>query len=405
MAKSPLFKLPVNLPRFGIPLAWLQLKREKVRLVVAISGFSFAVLLIFLQLGFLNALFASVVRFHRGLNADIVLISPRYVALTSFASFSDRRLYQALGFANVESVTPVYVGFAQWTNPQTQATRAILVYGVDPEAKAFNLPEVERNIAQTRLADTYLFDETSKLDYGPIAETFLQGKPVQTELSIAYGLGRRAIKVGGLFRMGTSFAADGNLITSQTNFLRLFGSRAQIDGLVEVGLIRLKAGADRKRTLADLRTALPRDVRVLTKAEFIAFEQSFWGTIAPVGLLFNVGSIIGVIVGSGIVAQILYTDVSVHLPEYATLKAMGFTNRYLLTVVFQEALILAVLGYIPGLVISWAIYWAITAATGLPVNMDLDRIVFVFSLTLLMALISGGIAVRKLKYADPADIF
>jgi putative ABC transport system permease protein len=106
-----------------------------------------------------------------------------------------------------------------------------------------------------------------------------------------------------------------------------------------------------------------------------------------------------------IVYQILYTDVSDHLAEYATLKAMGYKSRFLYSVVLQEAFILAVLGFIPGFALCLGLYKLVRDGTALPMFMTWDRIITVFFLTLIMCIVSGVIAMRRVQAADPADIF
>lgn len=384
---------------FAIPLAWLQLKREKVRLLVALAGIGFAVILMFIQFGFQDALFDSAVSLHRNIEGDVFLISPQSTALIAMEQFPQRRLYQALGVSGVESVSPLYLGFATWRNPTNRKTRQILVIGFEPDNPIFNQTIVS-NLAPIRLPDTVLFDRASREEFGPIGELFDQQKVVTTELS-----GRR-VTVGGLFKLGASFGADGNLITSDINFLRLFGQRKI--GQLDVGVIRLKPGADREQVLNRLEATLQestKDVRVLSKEGFVEFERSYWASSTAIGFIFTLGAAIGFVVGTVIVYQILYTDVSDHLAEYATLKAMGYRNLYLLSVVFQEAFILAIMGYIPGLLFSTGLYNLTRNATSLPIFMTAQRSLMVFCLTVIMCMVSGAIAVRRVQDADPADIF
>lgn len=380
-----------------IPLAWLQLSREKVRLFVAIAGISFADILMFMQLGFRDALFESNVTLHNNLKGDIFLISPQSTATIAMKSFPQRRLYQALGFEGVQSISPLYMDFGLWKNPQTRATRAIMVLGFNPAHPVLELPGVNHNLRQIKLEDGVLFDETSRAEYGSIAQLFRQKQEVTTELE------ERRIRVVGLFSLGASFAADGNIVTSDLNFLRIFPRRDK--GLIDIGIVHLKSGANLQNVLRDMRQELPNDVKILSKQDFINFEKNYWQTSTAIGFVFTLGTIMGFVVGTVIVYQILYTDVSDHLPEYATLKAMGYTHRYLLKVVFQEALILAVLGYIPGMVIASGLYGLTKAATRLPMMMTLSKTVTILILTIIMCCVSGAIAVRKLKAADPADIF
>jgi putative ABC transport system permease protein len=206
-----------------------------------------------------------------------------------------------------------------------------------------------------------------------------------------------------MFTLGASFGADGNLITSDVNFLRIFSSRQK--GLIDIGLIRLKPGANANAVAEDLRKYIPKEINVLTKQEFIDFERNYWASSTAIGFIFTLGTIMGFIVGTVIVYQILYTEVSDHLSEYATLKAIGYTHNYLLTVILQEAFMLAVLGYLPGLVFALLMYQRAREATLLPVFMSFDRATTVLILTIIMCFVSGAIAVRKLRSADPADIF
>jgi putative ABC transport system permease protein len=381
-----------------IPLAWLQIKWEKTRLAVALAGIAFADILMFMQLGFRDSLYYSNVRFHNSLQGDIVLISPQSSALLSLKPFSQRRLYRALDLPAVQSVHPIYLDYTSWKNPVTGIPRNLLVVGINPVHKnILKIPGLQENLDKIKMPDIVLFDQSSRQEYGPIATEFLQGKNVTAEVQ------RRLIKVGGLFTLGASFGADGNLITSDINFLRIFPNRQQ--GLINIGLIKIKPRADVETVVKDLRNYLPLDVKVLTKQEFIDKERHFWASGTAIGFIFTLGTIMGFIVGTVIVYQILYTEVADHLVEYATLKAIGYPHKYFLIVIFQEALILAFLGYLPGFAFALFLYQKAREATLLPVFMSFERAIQVLILTIFMCFISGAIAIRKLRAAEPADIF
>ncbi|MBF2006091.1 ABC transporter permease DevC [Chlorogloeopsis fritschii PCC 9212] len=380
-----------------LPLAWLQLKREKTRLAVALAGIAFADILMFMQLGFRDSLYYSNVRFHNSLQGDIVLLSPQSSALLSLKPFSQRRLYRALDLPAVKSVHPIYLDYTSWKNPVTGIPRNLLVVGINPTSNILNIPGLEQNLDSIKIPDVVLYDRASRQEYGPIVAEFAQGKIVTAEVQ------RRLIKVGGLFTLGASFGADGNLITSDVNFLRLFPIRQK--GLISIGLIRLKPGANVEAVAKDLRKYLQQDVKVLTKQEFIDKERQFWASSTAIGFIFTLGTIMGFIVGTVIVYQILYTEVADHLVEYATLKAIGYAQKYFLVVILQEALILAILGYLPGFAFALFLYQKAREATLLPVFMSFARAIQVLLLTIIMCFISGAIAVRKLRSADPADIF
>ncbi|MFP5271593.1 ABC transporter permease DevC [Coleofasciculus sp.] len=380
-----------------IPLPWLQLTYKKMRFFVALMGIGFAVMLMFLQLGLRDALFDSAVRLHRSLEADIILLSPLSTASIAMESFSQRHLYKALGYAGVESVSSVYVDFAVWKNLKARRARLIFVIGINPTDQVLNLPGVQQNINQIKREDVALFDQASRPEFGPIAQEFNQGETVIAEVR-----GHR-LKIGGLFQLGTSFGTDGNLIMSDYTFLRVFNNR--VDGLIDIGLIKLNPKANPNRVLNQLKRSLSDGVKVFSKQEYIEFEKNYWNTSTAIGFIFDLGAVVGFTVGTVIVYQILYADVSDHLSEYATLKAIGYTHNYLLKVVFQEALILASFGYIPGLAISLGLYSLVKSATLLPIAMNLSRAAFVLGLTTLMCVISGAIAMQKLRDADPVNSF
>jgi putative ABC transport system permease protein len=233
---------------FNIPLAWLQLCREKIRLLVALAGIAFAVILMFMQLGFQAALYDSTTRFHRNLQADLILISSRSKSLGYMRTFSWRRLYQVLGIDDVESISPVYIGFADWRNPENGNFRAIYVYGFEPVKSVFKFSEVSQNLDKLKLKENILFDRASRLEYGSIAKEFEQGNPITTEL------GGKRVNVVGLFTLGPSFGADGNVIMSDSNFLNLFAGYRKL-GEIDIGLIQLKPHADTQRVLKTIKTA------------------------------------------------------------------------------------------------------------------------------------------------------
>ncbi|BAY85066.1 DevC protein [Calothrix parasitica NIES-267] len=380
-----------------LPLAWLQLKREASRLAVALAGIAFADILMFMQLGFRDSLYYSNVRFHNSLKGDIVLINSQTSAILSLKRFSQKRLYQTLDLQDVESVHPIYVDYTSWKNPNTGVPRNLLVIGINPQHNILELSGLEENLDKIQSPNVVLYDRSSRKEYGPIVSEFEQGNDVRAEVR------RKLVKVGGLFTLGASFGSDGNLITSDNNFLRIFVNRQP--GLIDIGLVKLRPGADPDIVANQLRSYLDKDVKVLTKQEFIDFERNFWASSTAIGFIFTLGTIMGFIVGTVIVYQILYTEVSDHLVEYATLKAIGYSHNYFLTVILQEALILAVLGYLPGLAFTLFLYKQARAATLLPVFMTTSRAIMVLILTILMCFISGTIAVKKLKSADPADIF
>jgi putative ABC transport system permease protein len=311
--------------------------------------------------------------------------------------FSIRRLYQTLGFDAVEDVTPVYIFPAVWKNPWNNERRSINTVGFHPDHRLLKLPGFEEAQALLRRQDVVLFDRGSRPEFGPVAATLDSGAPVVTEIN------DREMVVLGLFEMGTSFGIDGSIITSDDNWLRLFPERPRSE--IQLGLIRLKPGHDADRVRDALAEFLPDDVLVLTRQQFVQREKDYWNSATPIGYIFAFGAIMGFVVGAIIVYQILFADVSEHLNEYATLRAIGFRNGFVSGIVLQQAAILAVLGYLPGVAIVWWLYGKAATATKLPLYITQERALTVFLMTLAMCALSALMAVRKVRRLDPAEVF
>ena len=381
----------------AVPLGWRQLWHRPLRLAVAVAGIAFAVLLIMMQLGFRAALFESTLRFHERFRYDIALFSPDSVFIVRPAPFSIRRLYQALGLAEVAGVDPVYIFPAVRKSPWTAERRSINAVGIDPESDLLDTPGFSGQRALLKQQDTVLFDEAARPEFGPIGERFRAYGPFQTEVN------DRRISVAGLVEIGPSFGIDGTVITSVDNWLRLFPDRPRND--IQLGLIRLQPGTDPVAVRDRLRAELPGDVLVLTKADFIARERAYWNGATPIGYVFAFGAIMGLVVGAIIVYQILFADVSEHIREYGTLRAIGYRNRFVSGIVLQQAAILAVLGFLPGAVLAHFLYGAAADATRLPLYLTVERGVTVFLVTLGMCLLSGFLALRRVRRLDPAEVF
>jgi putative ABC transport system permease protein len=387
----------------NIPLPWLQLIKQKVRFFVALAGIAFISVLMFMQIGFQDALYSSATQVHNHLRGDLFLISSQYKSLTSTQSFPRSRLYQILGFNGIESVEPLYVQFAKLKNPINGRKYPIYILGFDPVKSIFRLPEVDQNFQLLKIPDQVFFDRAARPEFGPIAEYFQKNQPIGMEIFSYLGTIGYKVKVSGLFTLGPSFGVDGNLIVSSSTFFNIFPEHRS--NQIDIGLIHLKPNVNPQAILTTLSNSLPKDVTVMTRQEFIDFEKSYWTLRTPIGFVFNLMVMMGFVVGVIVVYQILYSNISTHIVQFATLKAMGFRNKYLLNVVFQQAVILAILGYIPGFAISLGLYDIAKNATKLPIVMDLNKGLLVFISVIVMCLTSGFFSTNKLRKVDPAEIF
>lgn len=379
------------------PLAWRQATHRPMRLAAAIAGVSFANVLVFFQLGLSGGLYDSQKRPIQQLNGELVMVSGRYLYLGEQLSFPRARLTQALGVDGVRNVAPLYLGISEWLNQQTRQQKQALLFAIAPENPALKLPELANQAVLLQRSDSVLFDTRSKHNAGPVVETVQRQGYYDTELQ-----GVRA-RVVGLFSMGLTFAADINLITSATNFKTIFPNQNVDD--IQMGVIQLEPSVDPKRVKATLENFLDPSVKVFTIPELAATEVNYWRRNSSFGLIFGLGVLVGLVVGGIIVYQILYSDVSDHLSEYATLKAMGYDDAFVVNIIVQESLILAVLAFAPSLLLSLGLYGFLARSTSLMVVMTASRAVLVFGFTLAMCSISGWLATGKLRRLDPAEIF
>lgn len=378
-------------------VAWSQLSYHKVKLAVAAAGVVVAVMLMLVQLGIRQGAMDNSVAVARRVTADLVVVSPRTKTIFASAQFPRRLLYRVGSNPAVESITEMYMGQGRFRNPWNKLEFPVSLYGIDPNANMMDLPGIEKFADQLHEIDRVLFDGLSRKNYGPVKALLAEHGTLDVEVNL------RKIKLIDSIEVGISINSDGNLFTTPANFLRLFPDRDP--GAVDLGLIRLRKDADPLAVRDSLRQYVGNEAKVLTRDELVDAEIVFIRENAPIDFIFGMGAAIGFFIGFVVVYQILYTEVTNHLPQYATLKAMGFNDRYLLKVVLSQSVILALLGYFPGFVLALGLYRVATNAIQMQFAMTLSRALFVFFLTVVMCGLSAMIAIRKVRTADPADVF
>ena len=394
---------------YGRPIAWAQLFHQKTRLLVAITGVAFSNILIFTQLGARALLFEGITLLPEALNGELFIVSA-FAPTLDFGSFPQVHLYRVNAVEGVASSSPIYLSSANWVNPldlkmaeQSPESSGFNLFANPVKIVAFNpaqpvlaIPEVNQQLSHLNESDVVLYDRLSQEGLGPVTDLFNQQGEVLTVMN------NRRVRVVGLFSLGSTLFDNGHIIMSDWNYARHNGLHS-LDN-VNVGSLRLEPGVDIETMKSRLQVHLPEDLRVLTKAEIVALEKDFRASF-PNGRLLQFGAILGFVVGVVVVYQVLYTNISDHLPEYATLKAMGYSEAALLRIVLQEALILAILGFIPGYFASYGTYGLLAWITRIPLTMKANITVQVFMLTLVMCGLSGMLAINKLRSADPADVF
>ncbi|MDR1817946.1 MAG: ABC transporter permease DevC [Puniceicoccales bacterium] len=382
----------------GIPLAWLQLVAERKRFAAAVAGIMVAVTLMLFLMGLKTALFKQALAPFHKLRADIYVVSPQYEYIGLPRLVSTATLRRALALPEVESADPLWMTPLPLKNPETGRARDLFVMAFEPEDRVFADAGIEAGRHLLGAGNTALMDALAHPEFGRFAE-LLKESPDGT---VHAELNDTGIDVVGLCSIGTTFIADGNLVTSRDAFLRAFPGMTPERAML--GVIRLRAGADPAAVAARLNELLPADARALTAAEALERETGYWSDRTPIGFVINATMLVALVVGAIIVFQILYTDVSDHLPEYATLKSIGFSDGYFTRLVLQESLILSVCGFVPGVALAFGACRAAWDIAGLPAGLRAENLALVFALTLGMCLAAGALATRKLRRADPAEI-
>jgi putative ABC transport system permease protein len=386
-----------QLLRKRVGLVQALIVRQPVRSLTGICGIAVACLLMFVQLGFRDGLFNQSVRVHEALRADLVVINRDSTSLATMRPFARQRLGQIYGDHDVNDISLVRVRPLRWRNELTSRSRNILALGVDPNDPPLSLTSTTTQLNSIRGLFNVLFDSNSRREFGPIAKLVNQGKSVTSEVN-----GYR-LSVTGLVSIGPSFAYDGYLVASRATVEALINDGSQGDA--EIGLITLKPNADVDNVLSRLLKYMPDDINILTKQGYVDFERNYWRKGSSIGFVFNFGAILGLFVGAVMIYQVLYTDVSDHLSEYATLRAMGYSMSYLYSIVIRQGIVLALLGFFPSLLLGEVAYIAIRKGTNIAVTMSLSIATSVFLLSFVTSFLSALLVTRRLWSADPADIF
>jgi putative ABC transport system permease protein len=373
------------------PLAWENVVSNKARTAASLSGVTFAILLIFMQLGFYDVCFRSSTMIYDQLDFDVALVSPQYAHLRAANTIPLRSLYQAKAVPGVASAVPLYVSNTLFRNPGTRSQKEIVVLGVPPDTAPFSLPALQENLHKLKKPDTAIMDIKTGLGYDPVVPGMM------TELE------NRKVEVVATYAYGSGFISDASIVVSDRTLSRLFNGYP-LD-LVNIGLVKLAPGADKESVVAKLKDVLSTDIKVWKRTDLEKSEQRFFVQKRPLGIMFSSGVLLAFAVGAVILYQVLSAEITNKLKEYATLKAMGYGNAYMNKVVLQQANIFALFGFVPAALMGVVIYKVTKIATNLPMEMTWSRAIFVLILSVVMCSASGMLVSLKVARADPADLF
>ncbi|MFK7734616.1 MAG: FtsX-like permease family protein [Pirellulaceae bacterium] len=390
------------------PLAWKNLTSSWAKCALAATGVGFAVVLMFMQIGFQRALIDNNVRVMTLLDpsvANLAIMSRARYNVSTEQRFPRSLLEQAIAHPAIRQgcVLSMERGTARVTveNWTGKPIRVLALEMGKPEFLADAGLYSRLNAADSK--DGVLLDTRSKRFYGFASEL--------TELGEQWiELNGKRVLVEERFDLGTDFGNDGTLLMSERMHSEYFpyrNLRGRPTDVVDIGFLELDpaAGLSPQQVAKQIEALSPNEIMVQPTLGLIAKEKRFWELQTPVGKIFLIGTIMGLLVGAIICYQIQFTDITEHMPEFATLKAMGYGPMYFWSLVLSQSFYLACLGFVPGIAVAQTLYFVLSESSGLIMEMDVTRIVSVWVLTLVMCAVSGALAIRKLFNADPASLF
>jgi putative ABC transport system permease protein len=369
-----------------VPLAWRILTADKRRTGLALAGIFMAILLVFIELGLFYAVPQGGELLYNNMRFDLLLASPQYQYQGQPGGLPASVLNMVRNAPEVASVTPIYFGFAKWKGGEGGVWPDVFVIGFDPAVPLFLPDSINRQLGSLDRPDTILVDSASRAMFGPLDT----GRVVE--------IGDRRVTIAGRYQLGTGFMGLGVALTSAANFARLFPQRG-LD-LFNIAAIRLKPGA-----APNLQKAAGSGLQIFTREQLEAHETAYWTTRTSVGIIFGSGLLISFVVGIVILYQIISTQVGRQLPQFATLKAIGYPDRSLTRTVALMSLLIVLIGFVAALAAAVGLSSVIRQETLLPVTVTPMRALAVFSAAIVMGGVSALLAVSGLRRADPADVF
>jgi putative ABC transport system permease protein len=351
------------------------------------------VLFMFMQLGFLATVESTARAVTSQLTGELILLSPRFMNLRLTHDIPRSRLFQAKAVSGVRDVVPLYLRYTRWRSAVGDASCEMLALGVSLEGpSALRVVDPVRDEAVLRRPDAVLMDALAQRKCGPT------GAGAQGDVN-----DRRRMSVGGHYTLGVGFQSEGSFVVGDGAFYELFGGhRLQRP---QMGIVFVAPESDPREVARELRARLPPDTRVVTRDELESEQVRFWVDETAVGNMFRLGTLVGFVVGIVILYQVLATDIRNQQQQFATLKAMGYSDRRLYGLVLRQGWAYALLGYIPGAFCAVAVYAVAHQATLLPISMTWGRAVFVLLLTLAMCTAAALFSLRRIADADPAELF
>lgn len=382
---------------FGrLPIGWLQLTHNRTRFAAALAGVAFANVLVFVQLGIMNSMAVATLRPYDFFRADIIISAADANALADGGNVARQWMLQALADPDVIDGMGLFVANVPWDRGQTDIS--LTTFGIDPFKPAFIAPEIATDLNLLQVKNAAILDRLAR------GFTREEAGAIRPQTPLPFETEGGTVTAYATFSGGGGFGGDGYMLVSDQTFLLLFPARSS--AAPDHILLRSKPGTNADEVSDRLRALISDStLRIRSYADAMTEDLRYQQTRRPTGVIFGFGVFIGVLVGLIIIYQVLSTDVADHLREYATFKAMGYGSGFFLGIVFEEALVLGVLGFIPGLIVGTTILTVMGNMTTLPLSMTPLMALSVFVGTVVVSSLSGAIATRRVAAADPADLF
>jgi putative ABC transport system permease protein len=362
--------------------------RDRLRTAFATAGIAVAVLIAFIEMGFKNGLLDSHLRIVDAARGELVVLDSRRTHLNKWDELLAIRLPQIRAIEGVASVSPVYQAGKTFRGAPDESDHRIVAFAFPPDDPPLELGWSEETLALLRQPGTVLMDRLSRDIYGNLhagQDVWLDG---------------RLMRLGGFVSFGPTIVIDGAMIMSEATFRML-----DPGGGPEMAVVRVAKGYDPSSVRAAIEKTTGPEVEVFTQESLSQRESAYLMRVAPLGLLFGAGMAAGLFVGIVICYQVLYVAVRRRLEAYATLKAMGFGNGFILRTVLQQAWALGLGGYVVGLAIAAFAYRVLAAHTGLLVELNAARCAGIAAGCLGACTLAGALAALKAMRAAPAELF
>ena len=384
-------------------LAFANIRSSLTRTLISVAGIGIAVVLIFMQLGFRGAVESTATTIYGKMDFDVIVRSKDYLHFVDSRQISMSLSAVIKSVPGTQKPTPFYVSMGNWRHPKGELIRGVIIMGTPFGSSPFADTDLTRKIRRLTAKPFVLIDQKTHFEFGPVNKR----KFGDEDIGVITNVTNSAVKIVGHFEIGAGLTAHGSIITSDRGFEELLGGAFNVQKNTSMFLVKLDNPDNATLVASQINNRLPNthNAVALTREEVMQAELTRWIDQTPLGFVFTLGVIVSFIVGSAIVFMVLSNDVTNRLPEYATLKAMGYTNYYLSTIVLRQATYLAFFAFVPALATSLVLYQVTSFLANISIQMTLVRMLAVLLLSVMMCWLSGVGALKKLWQAEPASLF